>query len=116
MTPSPEIRWHPLGKPLPRGWKLAQDKRVMSVSNLHQVMIEPTRKPQKTARRIGLSYLHRAMPLGWVSAQKLADKLGKPRDGMRRLLAHALRQGWVERRKVECRCCASSIFEYRRVK
>lgn len=47
MTP-PRITvldWHPLGVPLPPGWRLAQEPRVVSSHNRYGVLIEREIEP-----------------------------------------------------------------------
>lgn len=102
------VRWHPRGEPVPPGWRKVSN--APAHHGQYSILISPQR------RKVGRTHLLDGMPLGWFSAQKLADRMGRERGATRCLLRHALKKGWVERRKVECRCCASSIFEYRRVK
>lgn len=102
------VKWHPRDLPVPAGWRKAGDGPGKHGD--YSILITPQR------RKTGRTHLLDGMPLGWFSAQKLAERMGRERAATRCLLRHALKKGWVERRKVECRCCASSIFEYRRVK
>lgn len=102
------LRFHPRGEKVPPGWRKIADAPAHHAR--HAIIIEPIE------RKVGKSHLVDAIPPGWWSAQKLADTLNRDRHATRRLLAHALRLGWVERRKCDCARCASSIYEYRKTR
>lgn len=105
------VRWHPLGKPLPKGWEIAQDKRVLAPSNHYQILIRPRR------RRAGHQYIVDELPSdgSWISARKLAKQIGSiDRNHASVLLLRALHHNLVERRRVECPCCALQVYEWRK--
>ena len=104
------VKWHPLGQPVPPGWRIAQDKQVMSVSNHHQVMIAPTE------RKNGVSWIVDDMPLGWMTARALAKQVGRERNVVGVLLLRSWKKGFVERREGECECCGERMLQWRRVK
>ena len=105
---SETVKWLPHGMPIPSGWTKCAD--APAHHGRHAVLITPLK------RKTGTTHLLEWMPLGWFSAQKLADQTHRNRNATRILLLRAVKKGWVERRRVDCPCCASSVYEYRRIK
>jgi hypothetical protein len=102
------LRFHPRGEQVPPGWHKVGDAPAHHAR--HSILIAPIE------RKVGQCHLLEKMGDGWISAQKLADDHCRDRGATRRLLAFAMRNGWVERRKINCPCCASSIYEYRKTR
>jgi hypothetical protein len=102
-----EIRLHPLGEPVPPGWKLAQNREVLH-HNRHKVLIEPIK------RKNGKHWLLEHMPIGWQTSRALSRMLHRDRNVVSVLLLRALRAALVERRPSECPHCGERMFEWRR--
>lgn len=120
MSATIEVRWHPLGEPVPRGWKLAQRMDQTLHHNRYSVLIQRMahRWKQKTNRRTGLrcARLLAAMPVGWQSTRDVAQAIGYTRNAAGVTLLRAWRAGLVERRDGACPCCHEQRIEWRRRK